>query len=118
MIHPHHALPLTMILVEWFTNSAKYGAHSLPTGRLRVHWQFIPAAAPDQSPRLHLHWTESGGPPISQPVTGSLGTQLIQSFATRELQGRVDLTYPPTGATHLLDFPLHPRSPNDLAYGP
>jgi len=30
------ALPLMMTLVEWFTNSAKYGAHSVPGGAVEV----------------------------------------------------------------------------------
>lgn len=105
MIEPNHALPLTMILVEWFTNSAKYGAHSTETGRLTVRWDVTTDDA-GAARTLHLHWTESGGPPITQPATGSLGTQLIQSFASRELQGRVHLNYPRTGADHVLEFPV------------
>jgi PAS domain S-box-containing protein len=106
MIEPHHALPLTMILVEWFTNSAKYGAHSTESGHLTVRWNVTTADDASGARTVHLHWTESGGPPITHPLTGSLGTQLIQSFASRELQGRVHLTYPPSGADHLLEFPL------------
>lgn len=111
MIHPHHALPLTMILVEWFTNSAKYGAHSAESGRLDVRWE---AVAADDGVRVRLRWTESGGPPVDQPVTESLGTRLIQSFATRELQGRCELRFPRTGADHVLEFPVRPRSSDTI----
>ena len=111
MIHPHHALPLTMILVEWFTNSAKYGAHSAESGRLEVRWE---AVAADDGVRVRLRWTESGGPPVVEPVTESLGTRLIQSFATRELLGRCELRFPRTGADHVLEFPVHPRSTDTI----
>ncbi|MDB5305457.1 MAG: diguanylate cyclase with and sensor, partial [Phycisphaerales bacterium] len=34
-VGPGQVLPLTLVLVEWFTNSCKYGAHSAPGGRLQ-----------------------------------------------------------------------------------
>jgi two-component sensor histidine kinase len=92
-----------MILLEWFTNSCKYGAHSAPGGKLMVVW------AVDRSARHHrvrLHWTETGGPPIRKDIRPSLGSELVEGFATLELRGHLQLRYPEEGADHELDFPL------------
>jgi PAS domain S-box-containing protein len=110
----HLALPLTLILSEFLTNSAKYGAHSSPAGSVSLTWSLTapPAgpASPDQpssSPHhLCLRWTESGGPTPDPRPAPSLGSTLIESFSTRELAGTCSLTYPPAGAAHTLTFPL------------
>jgi PAS domain S-box-containing protein len=48
-VAPRQALPLSMILLEWFTNSSKYGAHSVPGGRLHVGWDVTPPPPPHPS---------------------------------------------------------------------
>ena len=94
------ALPMAMLLLEWFTNSCKYGAHSSPEGRLEVSWTFDPS-----SRLVSLRWRELGGPPVKQMGAPSLGTELVRGFASRELAGRVELRFPESGADHLLEFP-------------
>jgi two-component sensor histidine kinase len=105
MVSAKQAPPLAMILQEWFTNSCKYGAHTSPAGQLMVVWA-VDRSGP--APRVRLHWTETGGPPIRSDVRPSLGTQLVQSFVTNELRGRVTLKFPEEGADHVLEFPLDP----------
>ncbi|HXE54075.1 MAG TPA: PAS domain S-box protein [Tepidisphaeraceae bacterium] len=97
-VPPKRVSPLTMILVEWFTNSCKYGAHSQPGGRLEVAWQATPQT-------VRLCWRESGGPPAMVSPTPSLGTELVNAFATRELDGRCHMEFHPDGASHVLEFP-------------
>ena len=101
---PRQALPLSMILLEWFTNSGKYGAHSVPTGRLRVTWERVQVSS-DGKDRVRLRWSESGGPPVRRAApAGSLGTELVKGFATLELRGRYEARYPQEGADYLLEF--------------
>jgi PAS domain S-box-containing protein len=102
-ISPRQASPVAMILLEWFTNSSKYGAHSVPGGKLMVVWAIDRSTRP---PRVRLHWTETGGPPIRKETKPSLGTELVEAFATLELRGHLQLRYPEEGADHELDFPL------------
>lgn len=102
LIAPAQVLPLMQTLVELYTNSCKYGVHSAPGGTLRVTWSL------DDDNRVRLHWHESGGPPVPPNPTPSLGTELITAFVTRELSGAATLQYPPTGADHLLEFPVTP----------
>jgi PAS domain S-box-containing protein len=102
-VSPRQATPLSMILLEWFTNSCKYGAHSLAAGRVNVRWT-VEGRAP--AAQVRLKWTETGGPRPRGSRTPSLGTELVKGFATRELRGRCELCYPEAGADHELEFPL------------
>ena len=110
---PRQALPLSMILLEWFTNSGKYGAHSVPTGKVRVEWVLVPGAGgggaggKPQPPMVRLRWKETGGPTVrDREPSGSLGTELVRGFATLELRGRYEPRYPASGAEYLLEFPV------------
>jgi PAS domain S-box-containing protein len=131
-VQARQALPLTMIVVEFFTNSCKYGAHSAATGTVSITWTVEPIKERYEAPQarnhelpptppsclrapvspylppptLLLRWTESGGPPIPQPVTPSLGSELVQNFGRRELRGTVQLQFPPAGVDHLIQIPL------------
>jgi PAS domain S-box-containing protein len=107
-VSPRQAPAISMILMEWFTNSCKYGPHTVPNGSLRVAWEIVqPAPALDpQPPCICLRWTETGGPPPRLPIQPSLGTELVKSFATVELHGTFELRFPETGADHLLEFPV------------
>ena len=98
VISPRRVLPLAMILVEWFTNSCKYGAHSVPGGTLRVGWSLLPGGA------VKLAWKERDGPPVTEPKTPSLGTELVNAFATRELSGHCTSRFDSDGVCHLLEF--------------
>lgn len=105
--------PLTMILIEWYTNSCKYGAHArqgegharqhgAAEGRLEVTWERVPGdAGPD---RVRLRWRERGGPPVSAAVKPSLGTALVHAFASRELGGSCELGFGTEGVEHVLEF--------------
>jgi PAS domain S-box-containing protein len=104
LMEPKQALTLTMVLQEWCTNACKYGSLGSPGGALRIEWKL----STDPQPRLQLRWTESGGPPITGAGSPSLGTELVQSFVTRELRGQCTLAFPQSGADHVLTFPLAP----------
>ena len=99
---PEQVTPLTLVLAEWFTNSTKYGAHSVPQGRLKISWETHLQA---QEPNIRLTWQERDGPRIEEPVSPSLGTDLVYSFVTRELRGQCWLQFPPEGADHTIEFP-------------
>jgi PAS domain S-box-containing protein len=101
---PEQSVALTLILGEWFTNSCKYGAHSAPGGTLRVHWQV--STGGDGRRHVRLTWSERTAHPISPAAAPSLGTRLAEGFATRELGGRCEMHFPPSGAEHVLEFPL------------
>ena len=91
MIDDRSATPLALLFHELATNASKYGALSVPDGRVMV------TAARDGE-TLVLRWSEQGGPAVTQPpqATG-FGTQLIELSAVRQLGGKVDRDWRPEG---------------------
>jgi PAS domain S-box-containing protein len=102
-ISPPMALSLSMALHELCTNAVKYGALSVPGGRVRIAWA-VPETA--TGPRLALSWEERGGPPVVAPAHEGFGTRLIQDGLARELNGEVRLTYDTEGVSCAIDVPL------------
>jgi two-component sensor histidine kinase/CheY-like chemotaxis protein len=93
-------IALAMTLNELCTNTTKFGALSLSTGRVEIEWTID-----DKSQRLQLTWTEKGGPLVEAPTRRSFGTRIIGALG-QQLSGRVQLAYQPAGFVYTLDVPL------------
>jgi two-component sensor histidine kinase/CheY-like chemotaxis protein len=93
-------IALAMTLNELSTNATKFGALSVPTGRIDIAW-----TVEEETQQLRLTWTEIGGPPVAPPTRRSFGTRLIGSLG-QQLNGRVQLAYLPTGFVYTLDVPV------------
>jgi two-component sensor histidine kinase/CheY-like chemotaxis protein len=93
-------IALAMTFNELCTNTTKFGALSVPAGRVEVAWTID---LPKQ--RLHLVWTESGGPAVEPPVRQSFGTRMMTSLG-QQLNGQVQLAYERSGFVYSLDVPL------------
>lgn len=91
-----------MILHELTTNAAKYGALSIPAGRLAVTWQ---RSEDEDGFRIHLRWHETGGPKVTQPTRQGFGTRLIEQSTSHELGGTARPEYREEGLFCELDFP-------------
>jgi two-component sensor histidine kinase len=87
------ALALSMAVHELATNAARYGALSVPTGRVSVSWAIIP----DDPKCLTLCWRESGGPLVAPPARKGFGSRLIERSLASDLSGEGDLAYVATG---------------------
>jgi two-component sensor histidine kinase/PAS domain-containing protein len=96
-------LSIGLVLHELATNAAKYGALSVPEGRVRLSWQVEDG---DEARLLRLHWEERGGPPITGPERRGFGTQLIQRAFAFELDGTADLAFDPEGLRLKATIPL------------
>ena len=90
------ALALSMALHELCTNAAKYGALSVPGGRVTIRWRL-------DGDRFHMSWTEAGGPPVAEPQHTGFGSQLIRAALASEVRGTVSLCFPPEGVRFTLD---------------
>ena len=100
-------IALAMTLNELCTNATKFGALSVPPGRIEIAWTI------DQgNQRLRLTWTENGGPAVHTPARQSFGTRLIETLG-KQLHGKVEMTYAPTGFIYVLDVPLGSLKPPD-----
>jgi len=93
-------IAIAMTLNELCTNTTKFGALSLATGRVDVGWMLDP-----DTPRVHLTLTERHGPEVHAPEKRSFGTLLIETLG-RQIKGDVHLAYEPAGFIYALDVPL------------
>lgn len=82
-----------MVLHELATNASKYGALSVPAGRVHIEWA-IEAA---HNGCLRLSWRERNGPIISRPRTKGFGQVVIETMISRSLDANVTIEYPPDG---------------------
>jgi PAS domain S-box-containing protein len=91
MIDDRSATPLALLFHELATNASKYGALSVPDGKVRV------VSAQDGDATV-LRWVEQGGPPVVAPAhSAGFGTQLIELSAVRQLGGSVERDWQPDG---------------------
>jgi two-component sensor histidine kinase len=93
-------IALAMTFNELCTNATKFGALSVPAGRIDIAW-----TVDDKTGRLRLTWTEKGGPAVAGPSRRSFGTRMMGSLG-QQLNGQVQLDYRPTGFVYMLDVPL------------
>ncbi|MDP1584440.1 MAG: sensor histidine kinase [Bradyrhizobium sp.] len=98
-------IAIAMTLNELCTNTTKFGALSIPTGRVDIAW-----TVDDSAQRLRLTWTERNGPTVQPPARQSFGTRLIETLG-RQLKGNVTLSYEPTGFVYAFDVPLASLTP-------
>jgi PAS domain S-box-containing protein len=89
---PNSVSPLALILHEFATNAAKYGALSAPEGRIEIH-------SSDEPDRFVVVWKERGGPPPARPsAEEGFGTVLTRATA-KGLGGEISREWDSTGLT-------------------
>jgi two-component sensor histidine kinase/FixJ family two-component response regulator len=93
-------IALAMTLNELCTNTTKFGALSVPRGRVEIAWTIG-----GESQRLRLTWSEIGGPSVEPPTRRSFGTRMMRSLG-QQLNGEVQLAYQLTGFKYMLDVPV------------
>lgn len=97
--------PLGLILHEWATNAAKYGALCVPSGSVALSWR---VETEDDGKMLVLDWIETGGPLVTGPPDRSgFGARMTEMASTRQLGGRLDVEWPEQGMRARLHIPLH-----------
>ena len=82
-----------LLLHEFATNAAKYGALSTPEGRIRI-------SCSESDGQFALTWQERGGPPIDRPTDSEgFGTMLARSTVRDQLRGEIARDWRPEGLT-------------------
>jgi two-component system CheB/CheR fusion protein len=98
------AASLALALHELTTNAIKFGALSIPRGRVTVRWN-IDAHDPG---RVRLAWQEHGISIVTNaPRTVGFGTELIEKTLPYEIGARTALDFAPGGVHCLIEF--HPE---------
>jgi PAS domain S-box-containing protein len=71
MLEQQPAQAIALALHELTTNAVKYGALSIPSGRIDVTWRL------QSVNRLVLRWVETGGPQVASPTRQGFGTRVM-----------------------------------------
>jgi two-component sensor histidine kinase len=101
-LNPEAARNISLALHELATNACKYGALTVPDGKVAVHWQFANGA---DGQRLIMTWCESGGPIVTEPTHWGFGRQVIELLSAQALSGNVTHEFLPGGVNWTLDVP-------------
>lgn len=102
VLAPKPALSLGLLLHELATNAAKYGALSVPEGRVHVRWRLLGSG---QETELQIEWRESGGPPVTAPTRKGFGTLLVERAIGYELGSEASIEFPVDGVVCRLTMP-------------
>jgi PAS domain S-box-containing protein len=90
-LKPEAAQNLGLALHELSANAAKFGALSVPEGRVAIVWK----RGPDDA--LDLDWHEQYGPKVRVRRKQGFGSIVIEKNLTRSLDAKVDMTFEPDG---------------------
>jgi two-component sensor histidine kinase len=88
---------LSLTIHELATNALKYGALSVPEGRLEICWSLDHDVR--DRPGLHFAWSEKGAPAVAPPVRIGFGTRLIDAVLAPHVAGGVSRIFGPPGFT-------------------
>lgn len=91
---------LALVLHEFTTNAAKYGALSTPAGKVHL----LCAKSGDD---FLLTWSETGGPPVdTQPKKQGFGSTLARRTVKGQFGGELDYVWDAAGLTIHMRLPL------------
>jgi PAS domain S-box-containing protein len=102
---PRAALTLAMAFHELATNAAKYGALSVPAGKVEILWNATLGQMGTPN-RLRIGWHEQGGPPVHAPARRGFGTKFIESSISFELGGTARISYDRLGVRCIMEMPV------------
>lgn len=102
-LRPEAAVSFLMTCHELATNAAKYGALSVPEGKVAVNWDLRRDEAQD---RIVFDWRESDGPAVVAPERRGFGSDMITRGFVRDVDGEARLDFPPEGVRFRLTAPL------------
>jgi PAS domain S-box-containing protein len=90
LLKPEATQNLGFALHELATNAVKYGALSVPEGRVSIAWRQLPEL---DGNGVELDWVESGGPAVEIPAHRGFGSLVIEHMLARGLDTKVELAF-------------------------
>jgi two-component sensor histidine kinase len=97
------AVPVGIALHELTTNAVRHGALSVPEGYVELRWS---VSKVEGVRKLHLEWTEHGGPPVTEPKHQGFGSTLLQRVLPMQCNAEVEVRYDQAGLRFRMDAPL------------
>jgi two-component sensor histidine kinase len=92
------AQAIGLALHELATNAGKYGALSVDAGGVEVGWRL-------DGDIFAMSWTESEGPPVSQPKRRGFGSTVVEPMVRQTVNGDVHIDFIPSGVVWNLTCP-------------
>ena len=99
VLAPSTAQNLSLALNELATNAIKYGAWSVPAGRVSLSGGSGPGG------EIVLVWQESGGPPVAPPSRRGFGSLLLSRALGYQTGGSVELDWRAQGLVCRITLP-------------
>jgi len=93
-LKPEAAQNLGLALHELAVNAAKFGALSVPAGRVSITWGQRETAA---GPAIEIVWREQQGPKVKARRKSGFGSLVIERNLARALEAEVNLAFDPEG---------------------
>lgn len=97
-IDDRSATPLALLFHELATNAAKYGALSVPEGRVHM-------AMACEDGHIRIDWREEGGPSVVPASGEGFGSRLMRLSVERQLGGRMERNWRAEGLSLSLWIP-------------
>jgi len=97
------AQALGLAIHELATNAIKYGALSVPAGKVSVSWAFDGEAGASRP--LLLNWVEQGGPQVTPPRRKGFGHVVIGEMVERSLHAKVAMEFAAEGLNWSVSIP-------------
>jgi PAS domain S-box-containing protein len=101
-LRPKAAQSLALALHELATNAVKYGALSVPEGKVHIMWEMVSG---DAGGELKLTWREADGPTVREPVTTGFGLTAIRAVAA-ELGADLRISFDEAGVVFVFEGPF------------
>jgi two-component sensor histidine kinase len=92
-----------MAIHELATNSAKYGAWSVPDGRVTIAWSLLNGG----SNTLRIAWKEHSGVTVMPRSAMGFGSTVLESVVGPALGGWSELKFEPSGVSWTCEFSGH-----------
>jgi two-component sensor histidine kinase len=102
-LKPQSALAVAMIVNELATNATKYGALSVPAGRVSLMWDVSGTGDPAV---CCMEWKERDGPATEPPEKTGFGSTLIERSVKDQLRGTITTEFTPQGMVCVMGIPL------------
>jgi PAS domain S-box-containing protein len=97
-LKPEAAQNLGLALHELAVNAAKFGALSLPSGRVSITWTL-------QDHVLTIEWREEHGPKVKIRRKRGFGSMVIERNLSRALDAKVEMAFEPDGLRCHIEIP-------------
>ncbi|MEM9311952.1 MAG: CHASE domain-containing protein [Pseudomonadota bacterium] len=97
---PNDALSFGLAIHELATNAAKYGALSVPEGRVSIYWTLV------EEHMAEVEWCEREGPEVKDERGRGFGTELIEKIVAHELKHPVQLAFQREGVRCVMRVPV------------